>query len=383
MKAKVSDAIANALKDLGVNIVTHVPGYGASEAFQSYNQINMKRSPISFHEEVAYTISHGASITGKRSACLIKAQGFAKAANSVIDSLYTSLSAGFVTIIFDDKSGSHSDNILEIEKLLRGIMFPYINAEAEIIYDDIVQAFHESEKSHMPYVLIVDADDINKEVEFESQNLAKNFVYNRDILKHVVHPMFAEYQYQVYNKRKVKEDFSSVPIPNIPNIPHDLPARNKLASVIFQPFFDVFKNFTADIVTGDTSSSSVYAFPPYDTIDMVTYIGGSIPLAIGSYLAGNQNVWALLGDFGFISAGHLGLLEAALRETPIKIVIFNNKVAAATGGQQIPRAALLRLLAGYDRFMTSITDSQNIFEITEVLEEANKANELRIIVVDY
>ncbi len=383
MQATMADAIAHALKDLGVDVVTHVPGYGASEAFSSYNTINFKRFPISFHEEVAYTISHGASIAGKRSACLIKAQGFAKAANSVIDSLYTSLTAGFVTIIFDDKTGKHSDSVMEIEKLLRGMVFPYIKAESENIYDDLVNAFQESERTHFPYVLIVDSDDIEKLVEFENQNLAKSFSYIRDILKHVVHPLFAEYQFKVYNKRKFKEDSSSIPNPLIPNVPDDLPANTKVSAIKYQPFFDVLKNMSRDIVTGDTSSSSAYALPPYSIIDMVTYIGGSIPLAIGAYSAGNRNVWALTGDFGFIAAGQLGLLEATLRELPIKIVIFNNKAAAATGGQQIPKTTLLRILAGYNKFVRSITDGQDPFEITEVLEEASNADELRIIVVDY
>lgn len=383
MKATMADAIGHALQDLGVNIVTHVPGYGASEAFLSYNTINFKRFPISFHEEVAYTISHGASIAGKRSACLIKAQGFAKAANSVIDSLYTSITAGFVTIIFDDKTGKHSDSVMEIEKLLRGMVFPYVKAESENIYDDLVNAFQESEKTHFPYVLIVDSDDIEKMIEFENQNLAKSFLYNRDILKHVVHPLFAEYQFNVYNKRKFKEDFSSIPKPLIPNVPDDLSINTKVSAIKYQPFFDVLINMNRDIVTGDTSSSSAYALPPYDIIDMVTYIGGSIPLAMGAFLAGNRNVWALTGDFGFIAAGQLGLLEATLRELPIKIVIFNNKVAAATGGQQIPKTTLLRILAGYNKFVRSITDGQDPFEITEVLEEASNADELRIIVIDY
>lgn len=383
MKTSVSDAIGHALKDLGVDIVTHVPGYGASEAFSSYNAVTLKRLPMSFHEEVAYTISHGASIVGKRSACLIKAQGFAKAANSVTDSLYTSITAGFVTLIFDDEKGTHSDNVLEIEKLLRGIAFPYIKAESEVIYDNLIHAFHLSEKSNSPVALIINADDISKVIEFTTQSFEKIFSYNRDILQHVVHPLFAEYQFKVFNKRKFKEDHSMVPKPAIPNVPKDLPSNTKLSALLYQPFFDVFKNITADIVTGDTSSSSAYALPPYDVIDMVTYIGSSIPLAIGAYLAGNRNVWALTGDFGFIAAGHLGLLEATLRELPIKIVIFNNKVAAATGGQQIPRGALLRILAGYDKFIRSITDSQNIFEIEEVIQEAEKSKELRIILVDY
>ncbi len=383
MRATVADAIGHALKDLGVDVLTHVPGYGASEAFLSYNTINFRRFPISFHEEVAYTISHGASIVGKRSACLIKAQGFAKAANSVIDSLYTSITAGFVTIIFDDKTGSHSDSVMEIEKLLRGMVFPYTRAESENIYDDLVNAFHESEKTHSPRVLIVDSDDIEKMIDFDQQNFTKRFLYNRDILQHVVHPLFADYQFKVYTARKFRDDYASIPKPAIPNVPDDLPLNTKASAVKYQPFFDVLKNTSRDIVTGDTSSSSAYALPPYDIIDMVTYIGGSIPLAIGAYLAGNRNVWALTGDFGFIAAGQLGLLEATLRELPLKIVIFNNKVAAATGGQQIPRTTLLRILAGYDKFMRSVTDGQDPFEIKDVLEEASRADELRIIVVDY
>ena len=73
--------------------------------------------------------------------------------------------------------------------------FPYIKAESEVIYDDLVHAYQESEKTKQPWVLIVDADDIEKEVEFEQQNLEKNFIYNRDILQHVVHPVFANYQF--------------------------------------------------------------------------------------------------------------------------------------------------------------------------------------------
>ncbi len=38
MKATVSDTIAYALKDLDVNILTHVPGYGGSETFDSYKK---------------------------------------------------------------------------------------------------------------------------------------------------------------------------------------------------------------------------------------------------------------------------------------------------------------------------------------------------------
>ncbi len=383
MKTTVADAIAYALQDLGVDIITHVPGYGGTETFESYKKINMKNPPISFHEEVAYTVCHGASIVGKRSACLIKAQGIAKAANSVVDSLYTSVTAGFVTFIFDDNVGSHSDNIMETEALLKGLSLPYIIADTITIYDDVVNAFHKSEERHQPFAIIINATEILKETEFEQQSFRKSFIYNRDILQHVVHPLFAQYQYDVFKNKKNKETTPKIERPNLIQVPDDIPDHAKNAVKRYQPFFNIFKNFKGDIVTGDTSSSSSYALPPYDAIDIVTYIGGSIPLAIGVYLAGNRYTWAMTGDFGFIAAGHIGLLEASLRQIPLKVIIFNNKQAAATGGQPIKHTTLYKILAGYEKYIRNISNPEDPFEISEVLDEATQADELRIIIVNY
>ena len=101
------------------------------------------------------------------------------------------------------------------------------------------------------------------------------------------------------------------------------------------------------------------------------------------YLAGNKNVWALTGDFGFLSAGHMGLLEAIQREIPIKILIFYNKKAAATGGQIIHKKVLYRILAGYENFITHITDPENIMEIGQVLNQVNNSDQLSIVLADY
>lgn len=383
MKATVSDAIAYALQDLGVDIITHVPGYGGSEVFESYKKINLKTPPISFHEEVAYTISHGASIVGKRSACLIKAQGIAKAANSVVDSLYTSVNAGFVTFIFDDNVGAHSDNIMETEALLKGLSLPYIIADKVTIYDDVITAFHKSETIKLPVAIIVNASDILIEIEFEQQDYKKQFDYTRNILHHVVHPLFAQYQYEVFKNKKDGNVNNELKIPALIKVPDDIPERSRGAVKRYQQFFNVFQNFKGDIVTGDTSSSSSYALPPYNAIDIVTYIGGSIPLAIGAYLAGNRHTWAMSGDFGFIAAGHLGLLEASLRQIPLKVVIFNNKQAAATGGQPIARTTLYKILAGYETHIRNISNPEDPFEVTEILDEAAQSDELRIIIVNY
>ncbi|MCZ7603378.1 MAG: thiamine pyrophosphate-dependent enzyme [Melioribacteraceae bacterium] len=384
MQAKVSEIIAQAFVDLGVSVVTNVPGLGGTQVYGEYVAKTFKQHPVSFHEEVAYTISHSAAICGKRSAFLGKSQGVAKAMNSITDSLYTDMTAGFVSIIFDDKTGRSSDNILEIEPLLKGAAVPHRVASPDSIYEDVVSAFRESEKSFSPFFLILDAAQVENTFEYERRtNLEKKFTYQRDIYNHVVHPFLSDYQYKVFSAKKFDGDRSIIKKPALPNIPNDLPEKYKEAAHKYLPFFELFSKLKRDITTGDTSISSSFAFPPYNAIDIVTYIGGSIPLAIGAYIAGNKKVWALTGDFGFLCAGHLGLMEAVNRQLPIKIVIFNNKSAAATGGQKIDKKLLPRILSGFDQYVTHISSPSDLFEVEAVLKEVNNSDELKVVVVDY
>lgn len=275
MRSKLSDAIGHALNDLGVDIVTHVPGYGATEAFESYNNIKMKRAYISFNEEVAYTIAHGASIAGKRSAALLKTHGLMKAANSVIDSMYTSNTAGFVIILFEDKLGEHSDNILEIEPILTGMSLPFKYGSPDSIYTNVIDCYYESEARNLPVVLIIDSALHMKEVEFEQNNtLKKSFTYKRDPLLHTVLPYFADYQFKLFNAKKLRGDLAAITRPVLPMFPVQLPDRIKAAAQKYIPFFDVLREHRGDIITGDTGVSSSFTLPPYEMMDIITYMGG-------------------------------------------------------------------------------------------------------------
>ncbi len=384
MELKISDTIGQALKDLGVTVVTNVPGYGASEAFHSYAQISAKRATISFNEEVAFSIAHGASLVGKRSAVMIKSQGLTKAGNAAVDSLYTSITAGFVVFIFEDLSGKHSDNILEIAPILRGMSFPFKKARIENLYEDIISCYRESEQRKLPYALLINADKIDKVISVKlKNNLSKSFEFKRNLPAQVVHPMLADYQYKVFMAKKTMLDFNSIRQPDIPNYPKDFPTRYREGGQKYVKLFESVKTLKGDIVTGDTSVSSCFAFPPYNCIDLVTHLGGSIPLAIGAFKAGFKDVWAITGDFGFLSAGHMGLIEILERNLPLKVIILYNKEASATGGQTIHKRIMMRVLAGYENFIKHISNPQDPFEINEVLQEAKEADEFRLIIADY
>src|SRR5688500_5640104 len=192
----IAEVIARSLIDLNVEVVTHVPGHGWTQTFDAFRTLSPGTHPISFHEEVAYTIAHGAALMGSRSCCLIKTHGFIKAMNSIVDSLSCGTTASFVTLLFDDKSGKHSDNIFEIDPILYGCKIPYRRTTASTLLNDLTDAFQDSEFDRLPYCLVIDADEISNEIEYSPAHiepLAEG--YSRNIAQHLVTPIFAEHQH--------------------------------------------------------------------------------------------------------------------------------------------------------------------------------------------
>jgi TPP-dependent indolepyruvate ferredoxin oxidoreductase alpha subunit len=199
----------------------------------------------------------------------------------------------------------------------------------------------------------------------------------------VLGPLLAEYQHRVLTAKLSGQDWRGLEKPALPTIPNDLPEVWQPLARLYTPLFEVFQTLRGEVVTGDTGVSTLFAFPPYNCVDICTYMGGSIPLAVGACLAGRRNVWAVTGDFSFIAAGHLGLLEAVQRDIPLKVLIFHNRRAQTTGGQPIPDGVLQRILGGYESHVRRISNPQDAGEIEAVLGEASSAQELRIVVADY
>jgi TPP-dependent indolepyruvate ferredoxin oxidoreductase alpha subunit len=384
MRRGVAQIIAHAIYDAGATVVTHVPGFGGTQVFDALGEISPRSHPNSFHEEVAYSIAYGASLVGHRSATVIKAHGLAKAANSVVDSLSAGTTAGFVIIVIDDKLGKHSDSILDIAAFVRGLGIPHRTLQVQDTYRQVLDAFSWSEALQLPVVLLVDADDMDRAGTYTpAPNRLSPPAYQRDVARHVLCPPLADYQHRVLTAKVSGQDWWKLEKPALPTIPDALPEVWQPPIRLYSPVFEVFQRLRGEIVTGDTGVSALFAFPPYNCVDICTYMGGSVPLAIGAGLAGRQNVWAVTGDFSFIAAGYLGLLEAVQRDIPLKVLVFHNRRAQTTGGQPIPDGVLQRILVGYESHVRRISNPQDAGEIEAVLGEASSAQELRIVVADY
>jgi len=380
-----AEALAAAILNSGTGVVTAVPGSGVNETLIALDQARPGQFPVSFNEETAYTLAHGAALTGSRAVSIMKSHGLLKAGNSVSDSLYAGTTAGLVVIVFEDKDGHSSDSILDIRPFMEGIGIPYVVPQKEKVCSAFYNLMERSEKSGLPCVLVLDSSEIMERVGkiVAEASLSRPPEYKKDAQRHVLCPYFADYQLKIMQYKKQGLDWRKIPRPPVPLVPDGLPDRWKQTAASYLSFFSQLASLEKDLVTGDTGVSTLFACEPFQCIDITTYYGGSIPLAAGAYLGGMRQVWAVTGDFSFIAAGHLGLLETWQRRIPLKIVIFYNGKAETTGGQVIPEGTLEMLISSYNRYTFCIHDPQNPLEIAEVLEEVNRSDELRIVIADY
>jgi len=383
MTARVSQIISQALFDADA-LLTYVPATGGQDIYNHFCSLSPLRHPFSFHEEVAFTLAHGAALTGKRVCAMMKGHGLAKAANSVVDALFAGTTAGLVILILEDPLGKHSDSILNTAPLLTGMGIPFRHTRKDSMREVIFFAFAESERLGLPVAVIVDSDEMDLEVPISEATPAPlEKTYIRDITRHILCPSFGAYQYEILRAKRTGQSIDALLKPPVPAIPDDLPDKWKPAMSRYVPLFSVFRDFRGDVVAADTGITCLFGCPPFDCVDLTTYMGGSVSLAIGAYMAGHKTVWAVTGDFSFIAAGHLGLNEAIRRNIPLKVLLFDNGKAETTGGQIIPEGTLERTLAPYGKHIIRINNPGDPEAVRAALQTAAASKTLAIVVADY
>ncbi|OPY53544.1 MAG: Indolepyruvate oxidoreductase subunit IorA [Methanosaeta sp. PtaU1.Bin112] len=366
-------------------VATCVPGLGATEIFCDFFKIKSQIPVFSFHEEVAYTIAHGAALAGKRAITIMKAHGFFKAANSVSDSLYSGTLAGFVTIVVDDRNGIQSDSIADTKSFVEGVGIPHKVANVQEVFEDIIEGFLHSEKVLLPFALIIDAGDL----EQLSRIPAKRCIdlpsekYTRDITQNVLCPPFCKYQRDILRCKLSGGNWRAIKKPSLRPLFETLPEKWMSVAEQYSIIFEALRSAKGEIAAGDTGLSTLFALAPYDCIDVTTYMGGSLPLALGVHLAGVRPAWAISGDFSFIAAGHLGLLEAVQRQIPLKVLLLCNGKAETTGGQKIPGGVLERILRGYEEYVHIIHDPLDQRAVESAIKSAAGSPELSILVAKF
>lgn len=374
--------VGRGLLDLGVGVAAWVPGLGVTGCAEAYAAVAGRAAPPSFHEEVAVGCAHGAAIAGMRSAVAMKTHGLLKAANAVSDAVFCGTTAAFVLVIADDPTGIQSDSVIAAGPVLDALELPWVASGPATIGCDLSRIVARSERLGLPAAIVIDAADASTPaVATDAEPVPPSPTYRRDPVRHLLVPALIRHQRAVLSARLAGTD--PPPPPPLPRFPDGIPPRWRPALDRYGPLFRAFAARRSSFTAGDIGISSCYGFPPYDAIDVVTYMGGAIPLAIGAHLAGRTDAWAVTGDFSFISAGHLGLLEAVAREVPLRILLLANGQAETTGGQPVPSSLLDRVLDGYADAIVPLDDPLDEHACEHALKEAVSRDELSVVVARF
>lgn len=379
----LEDEVGQCLLDLGIGATAWVPGLGATGCAEAYAAISGRAVPPSFHEEVAVGCAHGAALAGTRSAVLMKAHGLFKAANAVSDALFCRTTAAFVLVLVDDAAGTQSDSIVAAGPVLDALELPWCGSGPATFGRDFRETVARSERLGIPAGIVIDAADTMAPAVAAGCHppVPPPPAYRRDPARHLLVPALVRHQRAVLSARLAGAELP--PPPPLPRLPDGVPPRWRPLLARYAPLFRSFVARRPSFVAGDIGISSCYGLPPVDAIDVVTYMGGALPLAIGAHLAGRTDAWAVTDDFSFVSAGQLGLLETLVREVPLRVLLLANGRAETTGGQPVATALLDRVLAGYAEAVVPLDDPLDESACAAALEEARARDGLAVVVARY
>lgn len=385
MNRPLHDQLARTLLDCHVKVTTAVPGHGVNECFGAVRDLEDPPATWSFHEEVAFGMAHGASLAGGRAICMMKAHGFLKASNGISDALYAGTRAGLVMIVFDDPTGKHSDSVLDIGPAAKALDIPTRRVQrAEEMAPVLRDALGASERDQLPRLLILPAAEADTSVPAGDGSLDPPDITDPlEPDRRVCGPLFAPYQRSVLEAKRNGKDWRTLERPTLPRIPDELPASYRDQAREYIPWFKAFRERRPPFVSGDTSIPTLFCLPPYRAVDVCTYLGGSLPLALGALMSGEPGAWAITGDFAFLAAGHLGLLEARQRSLPLNVVVFHNGRAEATGGQPIPEGLLDRVLSGYQEHLHVLETPRDTEACDRELSRMEESDQMDILVLQY
>ena len=110
-------------------------------------------------------------------------------------------------------------------------------------------------------------------------------------------------------------------------------SRGYIISANYEGLFSATKEIKIPLLIGDLGE---YTKDTLDSVDAVLCFGSSISVGIGCLLAGQKNVFSIIGDGAYLHSGKNSIIEAIKRDLPVKIIVICNGGSQGTGGQIIP-----------------------------------------------
>jgi indolepyruvate ferredoxin oxidoreductase alpha subunit len=103
---------------------------------------------------------------------------------------------------------------------------------------------------------------------------------------------------------------------------------------VFHALNEAMEPYGDGRVFSDIGCYTLGAYPPFNALDTCVDMGASITMAKGAADAGLIPSVSVIGDSTFTHSGMTGLLDAVRENSPITVIISDNRTTAMTGGQK-------------------------------------------------
>jgi indolepyruvate ferredoxin oxidoreductase alpha subunit len=144
------DALVQATKDAGVEVITYVPGYPITELALAL------KAEISVNEKVALEIALGTSATGSRSMVLVKQMGMNVLADPLVISATHTIGSGIVVIAGDDIGPKGSQAEMDSRAFGPVAELPVLDPrDPTTLYSSLLEAYNLSEWLRIPVIVRV------------------------------------------------------------------------------------------------------------------------------------------------------------------------------------------------------------------------------------
>jgi indolepyruvate ferredoxin oxidoreductase alpha subunit len=255
----------------------------------------------------------------------------------------------------------------------------------------------------------VDKILVVEELEPFIENMLKQIAYDEGLSREIeIHgkdffPQNGEFLAELYLENVadfMDLKYDHVPVPNNmiiipPRLPILCPGCSHRAS--FYAIKQVEKKLKTKFVnSSDIGCYTLAVYKPLESLDAEICMGGSIGLANGiSKIQSNENpVLAILGDSTFFHSGIPALINAVYNQNNILVIILDNRSTSMTGFQDNPGTGIkitkevgtkvniedLVKGCGVSSANLWIEDSNNLLKMVEKLEEAVKAEGVRVFI---
>ncbi len=148
-----NEAVALAMRDLGISLGTGYPGTPSTEILENFSRLG-GRAQWAPNEKVAYEVALGAAFSTARAVVTMKHVGLNVAADPLFTSTYTGVSGALVVVSADDPGMASSQNEQDNRHYARAAGIPTLEpCDSQEAYDMTALAVELSERWRLPIML--------------------------------------------------------------------------------------------------------------------------------------------------------------------------------------------------------------------------------------